>query len=285
MRYFNYGSMQDEAVRDAHYIVEVQGIGGRKLGTLKKKLGDPGFPDRASISQVQTTIKQGAWGQVAQPTPAEKKANAKPGKVAGLLCVDERDVYSEPKTYWYQIGVDHNGKAFAELGWKTRWKAGAMLKTYDGITITDDMVLKMVPKGDTVEFHFGSYVKKLTWDPKSQDWNAGDRAPEFRDNKYNYWNDMSKIVSIDLQIEAYWSSSSASAKGNKMELPGTAIDPFVFGPTEYESKTLGTQTIYADQLTSESSDPNFKHSLKKGKAKSTKVKLWSKANRKREESN
>ena len=102
MRYFNYGSMQDEAVRDAHYTVAVKGIGGNKLGTLKKDVGDAGLGVRTDISYVQTTIKQGTWGWVAPPSPAEKK-DTEPGKVAGLLCVDQRDVYSEPKAYWYQI--------------------------------------------------------------------------------------------------------------------------------------------------------------------------------------
>ena len=106
--------MQDRAVRDAHYIVEVQGGGGNKLGILKKEGGDAGLGVRTDISYVQTTIKQGTWGWIAQPTPAEEQANAKPGKVVGLLCINQRDTGLETKTYWYQIGVDHNGKAFAE---------------------------------------------------------------------------------------------------------------------------------------------------------------------------
>ena len=272
MRYFRYGSMQDRAVRDAHYIVEVQGGGGNKLGILKKEGGDAGLGVRTDISYVQTTIKQGTWGWIAQPTPAEEQANAKPGKVVGLLCINQRDTGLQTKTYWYQIGVDHNGKAFAELGWKTGLKAGAMLKTYDEITITDDMVLKMVPKGNTVEFHFDSYVKKLTWDPKSQDWNAGDREPKFKNNKYNYWNDMNKIVSINLQTETHWSSSSASSKGYKMELPGTKSNPFVFGPIKYESKTLGPRTIPGRDFKRSSSDPNFRHKLKGNKVEMYSIK-------------
>ena len=260
MRYFNYGSMQDEAVRDAHYTVAVKGIGGNKLGTLKKDVGDAGLGVRTDISYVQTTIKQGTWGWVAPPSLAEQ--NAKPGKAAGLLCVNERGSYSGTRVYWYQIGVASDGLAFAELGWRTTERAGAMLMEYPDIAFTDKMDLKMVPKGDTIEFYFGGEKKTLTWDPTSNDWNAGAGAPKLPNGKYDYWNDMSKLVSINLQIEAYWSRSSASSKGNKMELPGTRSDPFVFGPTEYESKTLGPRTIPGRDFKRSSSDPNFSRKLK-----------------------
>ena len=262
--------MQDEAVRQPQtYTVEVKGIGGNKLGTLKGEVGDAALGVRADISYVQTTIEQGTWGWAAPPSPAEKKKGAEPGKAVGLLCVNQRGSGLETKTYWYQIGVNSDGEAFAELGWKMSEQGGAMLKEY-GHPITDNTIWKMVPKGNTVEFHFGSYVEKLTWDPKSHDWNAGDGAPKFKSNKLNYWNDMNKIISIDVQVETYWSSSSASAKGYKMELPGTRSDPFVFGPTEYESKTLGPTTIPGRQFKRFSSDPNFRY-----KPSGNKVELYS----------
>ena len=112
MRYFRYGSMQDRAVRDTHYIVAATAKGGNKLGVLEKQVGFPNLGIRRDISYVQTKIKQGTWGEV--PT-----SYSKAGKAAGLLCVSTSGSgQSTTTTMWYQIGMDSDGKAFAELGWQ-----------------------------------------------------------------------------------------------------------------------------------------------------------------------
>ena len=292
MRYFHYGSIQDDAVRQTYTnTVELKGRGDNKLGILAKEVGSVSIGSWTDISYVQTTIKQGTWGWV----PAKKNSSptavpdSGPGKVAGLLCVDQRGSYSNTKTYWYQIGVDSHGKAFAELGWRTWWGAGSILGEYKKIAVADNMVLKMVPKGNVVEFHFGSHVEKLTWDPTSNDWNTGDLNPKFKDNKDNYWNDMNKIISIRLQIEAYWSSSSASSEGKKMELPGTESDPVVFGPTKYESRGKGTKTISGDKFIPpryHDNNPNFEYSSKDNQGRESNiVKLWSSKNSESKEQN
>ena len=104
--------MQDRAVRDTHYIVAVTAKGGNKLGVLEKQVGFPNLGIRRDISYVQTKIKQGTWGEV--PT-----SYSKAGKAAGLLCVSTSGSgQSTTTTMWYQIGMDSDGKAFAELGWQ-----------------------------------------------------------------------------------------------------------------------------------------------------------------------
>ena len=253
-------------------IVEIPGIGGNKLGVMQKAMGDAGLGIRTDISYVQTTLKQGTWGWVAQATDAEKIKGAEPGKAVGMLGVDQRGSGSGTQTYWYQIGVNSAGLAFAELGWNAQGKSGAMLIEYPDITVAGSMDLKMVPSGNTVDFHFRPQGKStwekrtLTWDPKSSDWNTGAGAPKLKDSQgntnYLYWNNTNIIVSLNLQTETYWSSSSISSKGYKMELPGTSSDRVVFGPTEYESKTLGVKTIPGHEFEQSTIDPYFRHEVK-----------------------
>lgn len=182
-----------------------------------------------------------------------------------MLGVSAIDSGVNTKTVWYQIGVDSNGKAFAELGWRLVGPSkGTMLKEYNH-TITDNTVLKMVPNGQSVDFHFGSNVETLTWDKNSSDWNTGSRNPTFN------WTDNTEIYWIHEQIEAFWGKSSSSS----IELPGTSGNPFEFGPAEYrETSTGNVRTIPGNQFSPVSgNDPNFRHS-----SNANKVKLWSSAN-------
>lgn len=160
--------------------------------------------------------------------------------------------------------MDSNGNVFAELGWRVGPSKGTMLKEYNH-TITDNTVLKMVPNGQSVDFHFGNNVETLTWDKNSSDWNTGSRNPTFD------WTDNTEIYWIREQIEAFWGTSSSSS----IELPGTSGNPFEFGPAEYrETSTGNVRTIPGNQFSPESgNDPNFRHS-----SNANKVKLWSSAN-------
>lgn len=282
MRYFVYGSTQNYVQRPT-YTVQRIGRGGNKLGVLEKQVGFPNLGVLRDISYVQTKIKQGTWGAVPGGDPVA-------GKAAGLLCVSALGSGQSTTTLWYQIGVDSNGEAFAELGWRAGPSKGSMLKTYKH-PITKDTVLKMVPKEtisttgtpktDTVEFHFGSHVETLTWDQNSSDW-INNSPPNFD------WDDMNKIVSIHQQIEAYWGDSSASSPSSKIQLPGTRSNPFVFGPTEYKEKPktnritgkmeqASPETIPGDKFLRPEfggNDPTFRY-----ESDGNKVKLYSSKNR------
>ena len=298
MRYFNYGSWQTDANRQA-YPQQFIGGGGNKLGVLQKELERLGGPK--GIEYAQTTIKQGTWGWIAPPTNAEKKANAEPGKVAGLLCVRRRGLMQFQTTLWYQIGVDHNGKAFAELGWQVGLRKGSMLQTYDDITVTDDMVLRMVPKEttstagtskiSTVEFVFktgkNEIKKTLTWVAEGDVWNAGAREPGFE------WNDMHEVNFIRVQIEAHWPGRSIWSEVSQMTLPGTKSNPVEFDSTEYQEKPSRnritgkmeqpTETIDGDKFEKpqyDNNDKDFEYS-----SEGKKVKMWSKTQFKPEEQN
>ena len=263
MRYFNYGSTQGYEERPI-YTVQLTRGGGNKLGVLEKQVKFPGGVLK-EIESVETKIKQGTWGWV--PTKQDDPAA---GKAAGLLCVSTRGTGLNTKTVWYQIGVDSNGQAFAELGWQVGGLKGSMLKTYNQYTITNDTVLKMVPNGKTVEFHFGSHVEELTWNQNPSDW-IGSGAPNFD------WDETNKIAWIRQQIEAYWGNPSVSSPSSKMELPGTRSNPFEFGPTKYKEKSkIDTEIISGNEflLPLTGNDPNFRRS-----SKDDKVKLWSSKNR------
>lgn len=272
MRYFVYGSTQDYVQRPT-YTVQRIGRGGNKLGVLEKQVGFPNLGILRDISYVQTKIKQGTWGVVLGGDPAA-------GKAAGLLCVSALGSGQSTTTLWCQIGVDSNGEAFAELGWQVGGLKGSMLKTYK-YPITDNTVLKMVPNGNTVEFHFGSHVETLTWNQNPNDW-IDNRPPNFD------WDDMNKIVSIHQQIEAYWGDSSASSPSSKIQLPGTRGNPFVFGPTEYQEKPktnritgkmeqANPETIPGDKFLRPEfggNDPTFRY-----QSDGNQVKLYSSRNR------
>lgn len=262
MRYFHYGSWQTDAVRQT-YPTQFTGGGGNKLGALEKKVDVP-------IDSVETTIKQGTWGSIPSGVnPLET------GKAAGLVCFTTRGTGLNTKTLWYQIGVDSDGRVFAELGWRVGPLKGSRIEFFDKkkITITDYTPLKMVPKGDTVDFYVGTNKKTLTWTQNPQDWNAGSRAPNFD------WTDMNKIVGIRVQIEAYWISRSASSNASQMELPGTRSDPFVFGPTIYTYRTKSevvSETIRGSDFSqSDDNDDNFRRQSIRG----NKVKMWSSQNK------
>lgn len=159
--------------------------------------------------------------------------------------------------------MDSNGKTFAELGYSVGSREGSLLQDYNH-TVTDNTVLKMVPKGQSVEFHFGNNVETLTWDRNSGDW-IGSGAPSFD------WTDNTKIYWIREQIEAFWGTASPPS----IELPGTSGNPFEFGPAEYrETSTGNVRTIPGNEfLPVSGNDPNFRHS-----SNANKVKLWSSAN-------
>ena len=159
--------------------------------------------------------------------------------------------------------MDSNGKAFAELGYSVASREGSLLHVSNH-TVTDNTVLKMVPNGQSVDFHFGNKVETLMWDRNSTDW-IGSGAPSFD------WTDNTEIYWIREQIEAFWDTSSPSS----IELPGTSGNPFEFGPAEYrETSTGNVRTIPGNQFSPESgNDPNFRHS-----SNANKVKLWSSAN-------
>ena len=240
----------------------MSGSGGNKLGVLRKILGFPSVAQLQEIEYVQTKIKQGTWGKVPGNDPAA-------GKAAGLLCVSALGRGPYTKTVWYQIGVDSNGEVFAELGWRAGPSKGTMLKTYK-YPITKDTALKMVPKGNTVEFHFGSNIETLTWNQYSTDWKTGSYNPNFD------WNDTNKIYWIHQQIEAFWDKPSSS----QITLPGTESNPFVFGPTKYkEPSKVGDTTISGKEFLPllTGNDSTFGHQLHQ--PDSTKVELYSSTNR------
>ena len=263
MRHFNYGSTYGSVPRPIFPVRR----GGNKLGVLEEQVGFPNLGILRDIDSIETKIKQGTWGKVPGGDPVA-------GKAAGLLCVSTRGsgAYTTT-TLWYQIGVDSNGETFAELGWQIGASKGTMLKTYKH-TITDDTVLKMVPNGKTVEFHFGSNVEELTWNQNPSDW-IGSGAPNFD------WDDTNKIAWIRQQIEAFWGKSVSSA--SSIELPGTRGNPFVFGPTKYKEKLKAdAKTISGNDfsLTLTGNDSNFRRS-----SKGDKVKLWSSKNSESKEQN
>ena len=240
----------------------MSGSGGNKLGVLRKILGFPSVAQLKEIEYVETKIKQGTWGAV----PGNDSAA---GKAAGLLCVSALGRGPYTKTVWYQIGVDSNGEAFAELGWRAGPSKGTMLKTYK-YPITKDTVLKMVPKGNTVEFHFGNNVDTLTWNQYSTDWSDETYKPNFD------WDDTNKIYWIHQQIEAFWGKPSSSS----IELPGTENSPFVFGPTKYKEPSKKDATpIPGTQFTPvlTGNDSNFGH--RPHQSDNTKVELYSSTSR------
>jgi hypothetical protein len=238
--------------------------GGNKLGVLRKQVGYPSTMQLKEIESIETEIKQGIWGKVPGDDPAA-------GKAAGLLCVSALGRGPYTKTVWYQIGVDSKGKAFAELGWRAGPSTGTMLKTYK-YPITKDTVLKMIPKGNTVEFRFGNNIETLTWNQYSTDWNAGTGSynPNFD------WNDTNKIYWIHQQIEAFWGKPSSASK---IGLPGTESNPFVFGPTKYkEPSKVDATTISGKEFLPllTGNDSTFRH--QPHQSDSTKVELYRSTN-------
>ena len=201
---------------------------GNKLGVLRKSVGVPTVGVKKEISYVETKIKKGTWGAV----PGNDSAA---GKAAGLLAVSTVGSGATTTTVWYQIGVDSDGKVFAELGYRSGPLKGSLLQTYSH-TVTDNTVFKMTPNGQSVDFHFGSNSESITWDKNSSAW-TGSGAPSFN------WTDNTEIYWIHEQIEAFWDTNST------IELPGTSSDPFEFGATKYRGTSTGNvKTIPGDQF-------------------------------------
>ncbi len=274
-RDFNYGSWQTDAVRES-YPTQNRDGGGNRLGVLTNYVA-------SEIEYIQTTLEKGKWGWV--PVGADPREK---GKAAGLVCVGQGTTLN-PRTMWYQIGVDSGGHYFAELGYESFGRVGTMLERYKTIPVTESTDLKMVPKENTVEFYFGNTKRTLTWDKSSGNWKGGAGHPSFN------WNNMEKVVWVNQQIEAFWIGRSISSEASQMTLPGTAKKPFEFGPTELQEKPRTNRitgqmeqpkpkTISGDKFRkpykNNKNDDNFKYS-----SDGDKVKLWSNTQFKPEEQN
>lgn len=266
MRYFHYGSWQTDPNRHDYdafrqtkivhrdYIKTSSGESYHKYGALFEDVDVP-------IHSVETTLKPGTWGW----TP-EGADPGYVGKATGLIC--GRRV---GKLYlWYQLGVSHNGVPFAELGWRDNGNAGNKIEDFEGLPITDDTVLKIVPRIGAVEFYVGTErMKTLWWNENAGSSTGVSGLPELK-SPYMY-----NIDHITVQTEVLYRDISASSNESQMELPGTRSDPFVYGPTSYTDRTGSKVEIRGSDFSrNPHNDPNFRYLRIKG----NKIKMWSSKN-------